>query len=381
MHISLLDVEIDLKDITRKGTEAAEAAGGKLAAYAIALEKFYLSFIMKIQESRKKISDFKEEINVLEQKKMDVNNHPDKYEMKINSSDKIKFYILLIILISIALYLYVFYNSVLYSAVFKNFLEGIHQNGVTNVFFDPNALSNSFKLGFSALIIMLLFPFIFYIPPILSYMINANKNASHRKIKLFALMFGTLVFDTFLAYGITKKMHYAIEYNANPDSISLYDLSIAITMPDFWLIIGIGFGICVCCGFMFSIFISAWENLHPLSLMLKGIDSEIKSKFKAIDEIRIGIGRIEVKDNLIIQGIVNDLNAIQKLQAFLNENSAVQISLAQLKLIIYSFLEGWVNFVNSINSSQEDKEQPGIITKQFFNNIEQSCEKEQKINL
>jgi hypothetical protein len=404
-----LDIEIDQAYITQQGTKEAGAAGGKWAAYVIALNRFYASYIMKIIEDmdkinewknrinkqiseifadkthknqlienndkqidyeNEKISDFKKEINVLEQKKMDVNTHPNKYGMNINPFDKVKFFIFLIVLIPIVLYLYIFYNSVFYSVSFKNFIEGMLQTGVADAYFDPNALSNSFKLGFSGFIITLLFPFVFYIPPLLSYMINANKTASHKKIKLFALIFGTLVLDAALAYMITKKMYGAIrEDSPNPESIPLYDISIAITTPDFWLIVGIGFGVCICCGFLFDFFMDTWEKLHPLSLILKGIDNDIKLNDKKIGEIKVEIEKMENENKLLKQGIVNDTNVIQKLQASLNDNPVSQIPLAQLKLIVYSFLGGWNNFVNSINGSQEDKEQPAIITEKFFNDI------------
>lgn len=212
----------------------------------------------KEHEIEQKIENAKHEI-------VDVKVNPQKY-IDDGKGGSAQFYIGLILLLPITLYLLVFYVSASYSSFFKEFTDA----SLTAAIFDADALTNAFKASWLEGVLVITIPFVFMG---LGYVIHMMQKGTGLKktVQIIALFATTFLFDALLAYVIEKKIY---DFNKTPDS-PLYDLGIALSQAEFWMIIFAGFVVYVIWGLVFDFVMKENENKDKIRVFIRGKREEI----------------------------------------------------------------------------------------------------------
>jgi len=277
------------------------------------------------EEKKQSIS---EKINIYKNEMEDVNHHPEKYGVPSTKRPKAQFYIGLVLLLPITLYLFVFYISATYSAFFKDFSN----DSLTAAIFDSQAFNNALKAGWLEAVLIFTIPSVFLG---LGYVIHMVQKGSGWKniFRQIALFVVTFLFDSLLAYQIEKKIY---EFNKTPDSLP-YNLKIALSEAEFWMIIFAGFVVYLIWGLVFDITMKEHENLDKIKGFISTKLEEIKLLEAAKNEVSEEINNLKRK-MVEVSGRITELQAI--IDGFV-------LNLKQYLLYHHQYKEGWFTAVAS----------------------------------
>jgi hypothetical protein len=223
----------------------------------------------------------------------DIRKNPLDYSG--NHVGKAGFYIGLVILALLTVYLFVFYSSASYSALFKNFTPD--ETVIAKAIFDAQAISNALKDGLSELILILTVPAIFLGLGFLIHKFQETKGTS-KYIKITALLIVTFIFDVIIAYEITEKI-YEIKRGGSFDNIPPYGFRLAFTNMSFWLVIFAGFIVYLIWGFVFDFVMEAYSKLDYVKVHIKVKQEQIDALEKEINaqEVKIGENKVAIEKN------------------------------------------------------------------------------------
>ncbi|MFT3918156.1 ABC transporter permease [Cloacibacterium sp.] len=225
------------------------------------LETAISIFEEKKIETVNKINEAKKDIE-------EVKNKPEKFGLDISKKPKAQFYIGLFLLLPITIYLFVFYISATYSAFFKEFSN----DSLTAAIFDAQAFNNAMKAGWLEGILVITIPSVFLGLGFIIHMIQKGKGIKNT-IRLVVLFITTFLFDGLLAYQIEKKIY---EFNKTTESAP-YNLKIALSEAEFWMIIFAGFVVYIIWGLVFDITMKEYENIDKINGFITSKQEELKN--------------------------------------------------------------------------------------------------------
>tara|TARA_B100000678_G_scaffold204024_1_gene171797 strand:- start:8600 stop:9859 length:1260 start_codon:yes stop_codon:yes gene_type:complete len=215
-------------------------------------------------------------IDKLHKDMIDVKHDPEKYGVEADKRPKAQFYIGLLVLLPITLYLLVFYVSATYSAFFKEFTI----DALVAAIFDKDAFTNAFNDSWLEGILVTTIPFVFMGLGYVIHMMQKGKGFLNY-LKLAALLLVTFAFDALLAYSIEKKIY---DFNKTLNDPP-YDLSIALSEAQFWMIIFAGFVVYIIWGLVFDFIMKEYENLDKIKVFIQNKKEEIKNLQRVKEEL------------------------------------------------------------------------------------------------
>ena len=284
--------------------------------------------IERAREIDNQIQSLNKKNESLEEQVRDIQRNPEEALNDVVGASKVGLVIGLVILVFLTVYLFIFYSSASYSALFKQFEGNL---GVAAAIFDPQALTNAAKDGIPELILLLTIPFVFLA---LGYLIHKfqEDRAWTKWLKIGALLVVTFIFDAILAYSIEKKIY---DYNCinNTDvPCPEFNLAVAFQEPNFWLIIFAGFIVYVVWGFVFDFVMDAYEKLNKVASRIKLL----------LGEISDNVGKVAVLSKESAkskEAITKRRTTIEILEAEIEFNTSL------LKSPLNRFLEGWLSWL------------------------------------
>lgn len=355
----------DIKNYSDHGFERAQSHQGNHTALGIELNKIYHQFLDECRQDeeqqdennrpkRVKLEGLKSENEELRKENERIKNteKPSKEE-KINdikddirkikknpeevSGDevsKVGYYIGILIIIPLSIYLFIFYSSASFSAIFKEFT--LNNLGVANSIFDPRALSIAWSEGVTELILLVTIPFVFIA---LGYLIYKYKEEK-KYLELAFFLLCTFIFDCILAFEITQKIYELTKTINQP----VYGLAQAATNIKFWLIICAGFLVYIVWGSVFNFIMEAYDKLNKVKVAIR----EKKSKINSIEK---GIEISEKRKYKNEYKISENKTRIKKLE---EKIKSITYSREEFETRYNEFLSGWIEYLNS-NRFDESK--------------------------
>lgn len=248
--------------------------------------------ILLAQEKQEAID---EKINEAKNEIADVKNNPSNYGIDISRRPKAQFFIGLVLLLPITIYLFVFYISASYSAMFKTFSD----DSLSAAIFDDQALNNAMNASWLEGVLVITIPFVFLGLGYIIHMITKGKGFKN-SARLVALFLITFLFDALLAYQIEKKIY---DFNKTIESPP-YNLKIALGEAEFWMIIFAGFVVYLIWGLVFDLMMKEYENIDKIKGFITAKQEELKrlieDKTKISDKINDLIQKSsEIKGKII----------------------------------------------------------------------------------
>lgn len=281
-----------------------------------------------IPSRKKKIQNLKEDIS-------EIRKHPEQYTG--NQIGKAGYYIGISILSFLTLYLFIFYSSASYSALFKEFRisDAANSNSIlTKSIFDAKAIPNALKDGITELLLILTIPFVFLG---LGYLIHKFQEAKGfgKYFKISALLAITFIFDVILAFEITKKIYDLTAGNSFKEMPD-YTLKMAFTEVNFWLIIFAGFVVYLIWGFVFDFVMESYAKLDIVKV-------NIRAKQNQITDVEKEITEHENKVNELKMTIDKSSGEINKLKEIIG---GTIIHPKEVKESLTQFMVGWYNWLS-----------------------------------
>lgn len=295
-----------------------------------------------IPAKQKRIEELKSDI-------ADIRKNPGNYSG--NHAGTAGFYIGLVILGLLTVYLFVFYSSASYSALFKNFTPD--ETVIAKAIFDAKAISNAVKDGLSELILILTVPAVFLGLGFLIHKFQETKGKT-KYIKITALLIITFIFDVIIAYEITEKI-YEIKRGGSFDNIPPYRFKLAFANMSFWLVIFAGFIVYLIWGFVFDFVMESYTKLDYVKVHIKIKQEQIEELEKEINGIEVKIGEIKVaveKNNAEIRNLKETI-----------DGTIVQPK--EMSEALSQFMVGWHKWIangKEYNRSEHNKIYEAFIT-------------------
>ncbi len=244
----------------------------------------------------------------------------------------------------LTLYLFVFYSSSGYSALY-----GIKPGSLG--FLNPNVFSDATRKGGIVVAIVILFPVIFLG---LGYLIHdsleKNKKLKEEGKKQQYLLISTLIFITFIAdafigYKISEGVHRN-NFNAGITN-EVWNFNQIFSDINFYLVLILGFVVYIIWGVLLNRVLSnpiLKTESEKTKLLIEQIDSRIEAKRQEIHLILTNIQSLEGKIELLTE-------QIEQLQKKINgiENGIIPFSLTALEGSIGEFMSGWQQYTNGNN--------------------------------
>lgn len=258
-----------------------------------------------------------------------IQTHPE--EFGTDPMSKVMLWISGTILAFLTLYLFVFYSSASYSAFFKEFTPD--NNVITQAIFDTSALSEAANMGATALMFILLIPFIFLGLGFLIHIFQVGKNMAGY-LKVAAVIVTTFIYDALLAYEITEKIYNIKSEGSFEESVE-FSFSLAMTSVNFWVIIFSGFVVYIIWGFVFDSAMHSYQNLDKTQREIRQL-----TKFK--NDHRERIANLKDIINTAQKEQAGLRTTIATLQAKLN---TVIIDIVSLSHELANFFDGWLIYI------------------------------------
>ncbi len=319
------------------------------------------SEIKQIKESQ--IAEFEKENLSLLKKINDIRNNFHKvYEANVLIFKKPLFVIEIFALFFLTLFLFDFYMNITYSAFVKNIgIEMSQSSGGSNAsllfnsILDPNTLDVASN-NLSVFIFIFLAPFIVFSVGILVH----NLFEKRQFVFLIVALVLVFIFDSLMAYEIVKKI-YTAEYLAGLSNTPWKPTQV-FEMGEFYLVLFAGFVTYILWGFILHFTIKNWEASKPARFAVKNIKLKIERNEKNIVELKEELNFREKK----IIGLEKEISLLEnRIQNFF------YYDINKLKLLIYSFAQGWAKFVSGTNDGTEEKlEKLKTITEDLLSNLE-----------
>lgn len=287
--------------------------------------------VNKINQTQDKINDYKSEIDNLK-----ATNGA------VNKEAKVKFLIGFIILFIMTIYLFIFYSSTFYSAFFKDFLTS-DDTSIGQAIFDAQAIPKSLSAGFGQMLFVISAPIIFLgLGFALHYF--SQENGKLKYIKILAIILVTFIFDCILAYSIAHKMHELMSL-ISLEPITQYTIKDALYDSNVWAVIFCGFVVYVIWGIVFSLTMSAYENIRSNKEAIVSIQGKLNSESTKLATLQ--------NDKIIAD---NQLQSLQNTLANRREQlmSNVTIKYSDIKVALNDFFTGWTSLLVPLGKSTED---------------------------
>lgn len=322
------DSTIQEKEQTRIKNEIASLEGDK---DSLEIKKEKIENDLKLAEDN--IEKYKVEID-------DIKNNPTR--IVENPTDKVGFRIGVIIILAMTLYLWLFYSSATYTAMFRTFSSTTDLTFQAKVL-DPDAVPNALAGSWTQALFIMCIPFVFLGLGYLIYKFGQEKSFS-KYIKIGSLVAVTFVYDVLIAYVIEKKAYDFVK-NGSFEIMPEYDFKIAFQSPEFWLIIFSGFVVYLIWGFVFDFVMDAHAKLNVVKVAIDNLEGKIRYKKKQCNEYKDNIEKIEGEiktKNIEIKEKENELNKVVY---------PVNILVDCLN----SYLAGWINYLAGIGKTAEEQ--------------------------
>lgn len=297
----------------------------------------------KQENTKQKIADLKHEIHLLR-------TSPE--DMHLQEPSRLALWISGIILALLTVYLFVFYSSAIYSAVFKSFKAD--ENVVTQAIFDAQAVAKAYQEGFFELLMIITLPSAFLG---LGYILHhLQKNTQKGKaLKMAAIVSITFIFDLILAYGISKKI-YDLQKLASFKDIPDYTLSKAIMDVDFWTIIFAGFVVYIIWGLLFDFFMESHRQSNK-------VGAAITERQKQIQEKEGECTTLEEQVTKVKETVKNLISQRHQLEAQL---MGVIIPAREWANYLMEFCDGWLSWMTGADMSHYKQNQCKDTLDQFI---------------
>jgi hypothetical protein len=348
---------------TQKGFTQAGESGGGFSSFKLRIRGLYNDLTFKkesetnneVGDAGKKIADNKGEIETLnakiegtrtqtlpvidkeiedkrlEIKKIDAN--PDDFSLP--EPDLSKVYIGGTILLFITLYLFIFYSSAFYQAIYADSSD----SSVSDALFNPNAFTDALTHGATALIFISFIPFVFLG---MGYWIHLleEKGSKYGKLGVFCAAF---VVDAILAHTIEMKIlkHEAYATGIDPTFFSPFQTS------GFWLIIFCGYVAYIIWGILLTPIMDEVRKMNQ-SEYAKKIRRE---QIKQLEERKKG-------HNDRLSELLDKVAHLRGENIRLEEDmNKVVISFAEFKPAADKFVMGWENFNQGSGLAQDKRDE------------------------
>jgi ribosome-associated translation inhibitor RaiA len=274
----------------------------------------------KLHQQDLKIEAVKQDIET-------VRSNPEKHGVTDTKQPHALFYIGLLLLIPITIYLFVFYISATYSALFKVFSD----DSLSTAIFDSQALNDAFSASWLEGVLVITIPTVFLGLGYIIHMMQKGKGMKNL-IRLAGLFLITFLFDGLLAYQIEKKIY---DFNKTPTTPP-YNLKVAIGEAEFWMIIFAGFVVYIIWGLVFDFVMKEYENIDKIKAFIRNKQQELQR----LGETRLQISTdIEQTKQLIstIKGKIEELQ--NKIDGFI-------LNVKQYLHYHNQYVEGWLQAIN-----------------------------------
>ncbi|GAA3644563.1 coiled-coil domain-containing protein [Flavivirga jejuensis] len=296
-----------------------------------------------IKQKEDKNQDIKDSIKELRFEMTDLPLNPEVYGVPAKKGASAKFWIGLIVLIPITVYLFMFYASVVYSAMEKQFTYDDLR------WYVPNAILLAAEDGFQALATVIFAPFIFIGLGYLIHMFYQKKKLISY-FKLAGVVLATLAFDVLLAFFVEKKLW---ELNVVDENAS-FGFSEAMQSQEFWLIIFLGFIAYLIWGFIFDFVMEENKEKDKVKNAIRKRYEQIEIHQEQIHDNTVKIDELKSLIRTIKEKISAANGRIQELQSIID---GTIIPTAEYKLYASEYLQGWLTFIGEqlpIAKSEKD---------------------------
>lgn len=342
-------------------TDAGQHLGDR-ASLRLKLEDFYNKFTNKIQKSdalsekdkddkKNKAEELKREnirlqeeidniekiqipesagkIKSLKKESDEARTDPNKNVFK--KDKKISHYVGIALIISLSLYLWVFYSSAGYSSFFRQI--AFSENDVLNSVFYPKALTEAYQKGFTAILFTVLIPSVFLALGFLIHKFAEIKQKwAYAVISLITLV--TFLFDFIIAYEISKKLYDAASANSFVERPE-YNLYSAITDVNVYMIIFAGFIVYIVWGILFYFVTESFGSMDSVS-------TEINKNNDLIEEAKLNTSNLRGKVAELKRKI--DENET-KISAFQTTKKKFIYNFNELDNILTQYVTGWNKYL------------------------------------
>ncbi|WP_461790654.1 hypothetical protein [Pedobacter sp.] len=274
----------------------------------------------KLNQQDLKIEAVKQDIET-------VRSNPEKHGVTDTKQPHALFYIGLLLLIPITIYLFVFYISATYSALFKIFSD----DSLSTAIFDSQALNDAFSASWLEGVLVITIPTVFLGLGYIIHMMQKGKGIKNL-MRLAGLFLITFLFDGLLAYQIEKKIY---DFNKTPTTPT-YNLKVAIGEAEFWMIIFAGFVVYIIWGLVFDFVMKEYENIDKIKAFIRNKQQELQR----LEKTRLQISTdIEQTKQLIstIKGKIEELQ--NKIDGFI-------LNIKQYLHYHNQYVEGWLQAIN-----------------------------------
>lgn len=266
-------------------------------------------------------------IEALKQDIETVRSNPEKHGVTDTKQPHALFYIGLLLLIPITIYLFVFYISATYSALFKVFSD----DSLSTAIFDSQALNDAFSASWLEGVLVITIPTVFLGLGYIIHMMQKGKGIKNL-MRLAGLFLITFLFDGLLAYQIEKKIY---DFNKTPTTAP-YNLKVAIGEAEFWMIIFAGFVVYIIWGLVFDFVMKEYENIDKIKAFIRTKQQELH---------RLGETRMQISTDIeqtkqlisIIKGKIEELQ--NKIDGFI-------LNVKQYLHYHNQYVEGWLQAIN-----------------------------------
>lgn len=307
----------------------------------------------EVQQSRTKKHETQAEITTCESLKSEKDKQIEDLELeKIEvrkgegeTGDTIPFVIGAFITILLTLYLFTFYSSSGYAALY-----GVKEGEVSWI-------SNPFaEISGGSIAIVILFPVIFLgLGFLIHDALEKNKklvaqNKPQKFMTIGALLFITLLADAFIGYKISQGVHNN-EFNAGLTQ-KQWEFSMIFTDINFYIVLLLGFVVYVIWGFLLNFVLShsfLKTESERTKILLENINRKIEEKRAELASI---ISRINNSSNLMlalddeISGKQNDIIGY--------ENGVIPVNIPSLRAAVGEFMGGWGAYTHGFFGMKAD---------------------------
>ncbi len=292
-----------------------------------------------IDDKEEQKSNLKSNIDTLKKGIISIRENPE--SVIPDKMSKASFIIGLVILVILTVYLFIFYSSASYSALFKEFT--LNEIGVANSIFDPQALTMAYRSGITELILILTIPAIFLGLGFLIHKFQEQKGIG-KFFKIGLLIFITFVFDAILAYEITEKI-YNVRAQNSFQSMPEYTLDMAFKSVNFWLIIFAGFIVYLIWGFVFDFTMESYDKLNIVKQAIKAKQTEIKLYEEDVNKTNSEIEKIKSDSHKLETACIKLKNTI--------DGTIVVIDWTAFEKKMLEFTSGWTHWMTANKVPQE----------------------------
>ena len=259
------------------------------------------------------------------------------------AGDMISFVISAFIVILMTCYLFVFYSSTGYSALFglKN------EADVTAAIINPNTYTDAESKGGGVLAAIILFPVIF-----LGLGFLIHDAIGKKKFGIISLLlFFTFIVDAIMGYKISEALHN-IQFNRGLTS-QMWEFKMVFSDINFYLVMMLGFVVYIIWGALLNYTLTKYSEMQPkkaLELVLENLDRKIGEQRDELLEMMSKISNIKSQ----IVSFENEIEQKTK-DAIGYKTGRIPVDTSKLSSIVGQFMQGWFGYISFMFNNDEKK--------------------------